>query len=32
MSEDGVKELHEYMKSERGRECVLRHMIIRKGE
>ena len=32
MSEDGVKELHEYMKSERGRESVLRHMIIRKGE
>lgn len=32
MSDDGVKELHEYMKSEHGRESVLRHMIIRKGE
>lgn len=29
MSDDGVKELHEYMKSEQDRECVLSHMIIR---
>lgn len=29
MSEDGVKELHEYMKSEQDRESVLSHMIIR---
>lgn len=29
MSDDGVKELHEYMKSEQDRESVLSHMIIR---
>lgn len=29
MSDDGVKELHEYMKSEQERESVLSHMIIR---
>lgn len=30
MSNDGVKNLYEYMESDR--ENVLRHMIIRKGE
>lgn len=30
MSDDNVKKLHEYMKSDS--ENVLRHMIIRKGE
>lgn len=29
MSDDGVKELHEYMKSEQDRESVLSYMIIR---
>ena len=29
MSDDGVKELHEYMKSEQDIESVLSHMIIR---
>ena len=29
MSDDGVKELHEYMKSEQDRESVLSHMISR---